>query len=386
MFRTATSFALEERKEKNLSDLLGKLRPMSKKAQIRNKSGMEKVSFCAPFISDEDWKQHRLPFHMEHLTTSTLDSNWNEEILENDNMFGHEEMRVKQSYRPEISSVDDVSSIGPYDKLEANKQKLSYQTRVGFPLSCRKWTAPDSDSCFNLHQNQPAMEEQSAPIEKEFDMDEALRNEMFDLYVVSGSQQMDNTPCNVVNVQPILGSVSRRESRSSGRSSEERICEQAKSIIARVRIFFNAYGKDIESYDLHLSRYNEIALPRANVYMRRLLKDHPSPTEFLRRLVRGRFELFNDPDKWTSRATGINIDTVRQCVDPVPNASCIAGGKLVERRRRRRTVASDRPTSIRGTTTSRRNEGDETDNAARKRTRTKRKALRKFDKVDANGY
>ncbi|KAK6742927.1 hypothetical protein RB195_010289 [Necator americanus] len=296
-------------------------------------------------VSLYDWKQHRLPFHMEHLTTSTLDSNWNEEILENDNMFGHEEMRVKQSYRPEISSVDDVSSIGPYDKLEANKQKLSYQTRVGFPLSCRKWTAPDSDSCFNLHQNQPAMEEQSAPIEKEFDMDEALRNEMFDLYVVSGSQQMDNTPCNVVNVQPILGSVSRRESRSSGRSSEERICEQAKSIIARVRIFFNAYGKDIE------------------------------------RLVRGRFELFNDPDKWTSRATGINIDTVRQCVDPVPNASCIAGGKLVERRRRRRTVASDRPTSIRGTTTSRRNEGDETDNAARKRTRTKRKALRKFDKL-----
>ncbi|RCN47730.1 hypothetical protein ANCCAN_06194 [Ancylostoma caninum] len=56
-------------------------------------------------------------------------------------------------------------------------------------------------------------------------------------------------------------------------------------------------------------------------------------TKSSERLGREQVELFVDPDDLTSRATGICIDTIRQCDDPVlKNTCCIAGNPARKKR------------------------------------------------------
>ncbi|EYC08302.1 hypothetical protein Y032_0066g3688, partial [Ancylostoma ceylanicum] len=124
-----------------------------------------------------------------------------------------------------------------------------------------------------------------------------LKDEMFNLYVEKGLKRVDNTSCDILEMRTILGPAFRNETRSSEGLSKDHICEQARSIIARMRMFFRAYGKDME------------------------------------RLGREQVELFADPDELTSRATGISIDTIRECDDPVlRNSCCIAGNPARKKR------------------------------------------------------
>ncbi|EYC08303.1 hypothetical protein Y032_0066g3688 [Ancylostoma ceylanicum] len=213
---------------------------------------------------------------------------------------------------------------------------------------------------------------------------------MFNLYVEKGLKRVDNTSCDILEMRTILGPAFRNETRSSEGLSKDHICEQARSIIARMRMFFRAYGKDMES-----NRRGMIGLHQPHWYHRQVeaavnnwstnekcnskmnSSDHRPPTNTRiwdsispdllcerraktfrahlltatslqalgtstqrelaasngTRLGREQVELFADPDELTSRATGISIDTIRECDDPVlRNSCCIAGNPARKKR------------------------------------------------------
>ncbi|KAL6727030.1 hypothetical protein Aduo_008945 [Ancylostoma duodenale] len=205
---------------------------------------------------------------------------------------------VLDSFGNMRSNNDILNCDGSADELDI-VQDLERGSACEIPFQCRRWLSDDLAS--HWIKPEPHLligeEGEQSIAQGADDLRETTKNELFDLYVEKGLHQADNLPCDSFKMRTIFGPACRNETKSSESFSRDHICDQARSIIARMRMFFRAYGKDIE------------------------------------RLGREQVELFADPDDLTSRATGICIDTIRQCDDPVLKNTCSIAGNPVRKKR-----------------------------------------------------